>query len=89
MCSIDLPINVAHSLLLLCFVVQLLPGDLVSITRSKGDAVCPCDILLLSGSVVANEALLTGESTPQLKVALLFSTSFSCIGVMIKSIAYI
>jgi len=30
----------------------------------------PCDIILLNGSVVMNEAMLTGESIPVLKSAL-------------------
>lgn len=46
---------------------DLLPGDLVSITRSKEDSATPCDLLLLSGSVIVNEAMLSGESTPLLK----------------------
>jgi cation-transporting ATPase 13A1 len=46
---------------------DLLPGDLVSMTRTVGDNVCPCDVLLLSGQAVVNEALLTGESVPQVK----------------------
>ncbi|PWN92733.1 putative SPF1-P-type ATPase [Acaromyces ingoldii] len=45
----------------------LLPGDLVSVTRSKEDSAAPCDILLLSGSTIVNEAMLSGESTPLLK----------------------
>lgn len=45
----------------------LLPGDLVSITRSKEDSATPCDLLLLSGSAIVNEAMLSGESTPLLK----------------------
>lgn len=48
---------------------ELLPGDIVGIAR-KADASFPCDALLLHGSVLANEAMLTGESVPQNKVAL-------------------
>jgi len=46
---------------------DLLPGDIVSITRSKEDSATPCDLLLLSGSAIVNEAMLSGESTPLLK----------------------
>eukprot|EP00181_Compsopogon_caeruleus_P002906 CAMPEP_0184686556 /NCGR_PEP_ID=MMETSP0312-20130426/22945_1 /TAXON_ID=31354 /ORGANISM="Compsopogon coeruleus, Strain SAG 36.94" /LENGTH=1231 /DNA_ID=CAMNT_0027141763 /DNA_START=58 /DNA_END=3753 /DNA_ORIENTATION=- len=48
--------------------VELVPGDIFSLTRgdTEGDAV-PCDALLLSGSVVVNEAILTGESVPLIK----------------------
>jgi hypothetical protein len=45
----------------------LLPGDLVSITRTKADSGIPCDLLLLKGTAIVNEAMLSGESTPLLK----------------------
>ncbi|KAK9450721.1 uncharacterized protein V1518DRAFT_411526 [Limtongia smithiae] len=45
----------------------LLPGDLVSITRSKDDSGLPCDLLLINGAAIVNEAMLSGESTPLLK----------------------
>lgn len=47
---------------------QLVPGDLVALKRTEGDLVVPCDVLILAGSCVVNEALLTGESVPQIKV---------------------
>jgi cation-transporting ATPase 13A1 len=51
---------------------RLVPGDVVSVGRPLGsvDADCavPADLLLLSGSCIVNEAVLTGESTPQWKV---------------------
>ncbi|KAI9805122.1 MAG: hypothetical protein M1825_000956 [Sarcosagium campestre] len=46
---------------------KLLPGDLVSVGRTKEDSGVACDMLLIEGSVIVNEAMLSGESTPLLK----------------------
>ncbi|PRQ20192.1 putative calcium-transporting ATPase [Rosa chinensis] len=54
---------------------DLLPGDVVSIGRSSGptgeDRTVPADMLILAGSAIVNEAILTGESTPQWKVSIM------------------
>ena len=46
----------------------LVPGDVFELP-ADGTAV-PCDCILLSGSVIVNEAMLTGESTPIIKAHL-------------------
>lgn len=46
---------------------KLVPGDLVSVNRSKEDGGVACDMLLVEGTAIVNEAMLSGESTPLLK----------------------
>jgi len=52
---------------------EIYPGDVVLIERDKDKDVkkkkqtVPCDLLILSGSAVVSEAILTGESQPIVK----------------------
>jgi len=42
----------------------LVPGDIIDV---RADIRMPCDVVLLSGSVIVNESVLTGESVPVIK----------------------
>jgi manganese-transporting P-type ATPase len=46
---------------------RLLPGDLVSVGRTKDDSGVACDMIMVEGTAIVNEAMLSGESTPLLK----------------------
>ena len=50
---------------------KLLPGDLVSVGRTQEDSGVACDMLLVEGTAIVNEAMLSGESTPLLKESIL------------------
>ena len=45
---------------------ELVPGDMFEIPEDG--LAMPCDTILISGSVIINESMLTGESTPVIKV---------------------
>ena len=45
--------------------VELVPGDLFEIPEDG--LAMPCDAILVNGTVIVNESMLTGESTPILK----------------------
>ena len=46
--------------------IELVPGDLFEIPEDG--LALPCDAILIDGSVIINESMLTGESTPVIKV---------------------
>ena len=46
---------------------ELIPGDIVEITQNLE---IPADMILLEGTCVINETMLTGESTPVIKTSI-------------------
>lgn len=51
---------------------ELVPGDVVVVPEGMN---LPCDMVLLSGTAIINEAMLTGESIPVMKSSLPFVSS--------------
>lgn len=55
-----------------------MPGDVVSIGPvDREEMYLPADMLILAGTAIVNEAILTGESIPQWKVLLFFIFCFN------------
>ncbi|MEE6526715.1 hypothetical protein FKM82_027505, partial [Ascaphus truei] len=50
---------------------HLVPGDLIDLTGKR--FFLPCDCILLRGSCIVNEGMLTGESIPVTKTPLVFA----------------
>ena len=46
---------------------ELVPGDVIEIPENLA---MPCDLVLLTGSCIVNESMLTGESIPVIKNSL-------------------
>lgn len=48
---------------------ELYPGEVILLRKVRADkkSIVPLDLLILSGSAVVNEAILTGESQPLVK----------------------
>lgn len=46
---------------------KLLPGDIISVHASRDSLIASCDLLLVHGTCVVDEAMLSGESIPQAK----------------------
>ena len=53
--------------------IDLVPGDIIEI---EDGVIFPCDLILLNGSCVVNECMLTGESTPVLKTSLPYNKNY-------------
>jgi P-type E1-E2 ATPase len=49
---------------------ELVPGDVIEIPENVN---MPCDLILLTGSCIVNESMLTGESIPVIKSSLPFT----------------
>lgn len=50
---------------------ELLPGDVIELPSGK---ILPCDLILLTGGAIVNEAMLTGESIPVMKAPLPYNS---------------
>ena len=50
--------------------IELVPGDLIEV---RDNWTVPCDCILINGSSIINESMLTGESIPIVKTPLSYT----------------
>ena len=53
--------------------LDLIPGDMLVVPKNGG--VMHCDAVLVSGTAIVNESMLTGESLPVTKTAIIKPTT--------------
>ncbi len=64
---------------------DLVPGDVIEVPEMLS---MPCDLILLTGSCIVNESMLTGESIPVIKNALPFNNDIYDVNSDIKYTLY-
>lgn len=64
---------------------ELVPGDVLELPRHRPAFTMECDAVLIAGSAVVDESMLTGESVPVPKVALVESPSIAYMSSVHKS----
>ena len=69
MCKYSISVNIYQNNTIINQPINtIVPGDVFELPEDGQNV--PCDCILLSGSVIVNESMLTGESTPILKTHL-------------------
>ena len=75
MCKYSIPTNIYENNTFINKPTNtLVPGDVFELPEDGQNV--PCDCILLSGSIIVNESMLTGESTPILKTHLPKTNNF-------------
>lgn len=69
-CPVNIMRNGDEHNLIAGFSEELVPGDVIEIPENS---VMPCDMVVLTGSCIVNESMLTGESIPVIKNSLPFA----------------
>ncbi|GJR62925.1 probable manganese-transporting ATPase PDR2, partial [Tanacetum coccineum] len=64
---------------------DLVPGDVVSVCHNGGETSVPADMLILAGSAIVSETVLTGKSTPQRKTFHMKTPDDGCLAFVLRT----